>query len=43
MEKLITIDEIEKRSGLDFSRELPDTIEKRIESKDFRECANEHF
>jgi len=43
IDHLATIDEIERRSGLDFLRELPDAIEEQIESKDFREWAVEHL
>lgn len=43
IDHLTTIDEIEKRSGLDFLRELPDSIEEQIESKNFSEWAIEHF
>lgn len=34
---LFTINEIEKRSGLDFLRELPDGIEEKIESSNNKE------
>ena len=38
-----TIDNIEKRSGLDFLRELPDEIEEKIESSDNKEWVRENF
>lgn len=38
-----TINEIEKRSGLDFLRELPDGIEEKIESSDNRDWVQENF
>lgn len=43
LDHLVTINEIEKRSGLDFLRELPDTLEEQIESKVFRNWAIENL
>jgi len=40
---LITIDEIEQRSGLDFLWLLPDSKEESIESNMNKEWANQHF
>ncbi|MGR3220050.1 MAG: DNA/RNA non-specific endonuclease [Candidatus Anammoxibacter sp.] len=40
---LTTINEIEKRSGLDFLRELPDNVEEKIEGNDFRKWAKTNF
>lgn len=38
-----TIDNVEKRSGLDFLRELPDDLEEKIESSDNKEWVKENF
>jgi len=43
IDHLSTINEIEKRSGLDFLRELPDDIEEKIESNKYQEWATENF
>jgi endonuclease G len=40
---LVTIDDIESRSGLDFVRELPDNVEVQIQSNDFRTWAESYF
>ena len=43
LDHLVTIDEVEKRSGLDFLWELPDTQEMRIESQFNMEWAEINF
>ncbi|MBU1626907.1 DNA/RNA non-specific endonuclease [bacterium] len=40
---LCAIDEIETRAGLDFLRELPDDIEKKIESSKYQDWVKENF
>lgn len=40
---LSTIDEIERRSGLDFLWELPDKVEEKIENSNFKEWTEENF
>lgn len=43
IEHIVTINEIEKRSGLDFLGELPDDVEEEIESKVFKDWARKKF
>ncbi|MGD8718365.1 MAG: DNA/RNA non-specific endonuclease [Candidatus Zixiibacteriota bacterium] len=43
LDHLFTVDDIERRSGLDIFPALPDDVEPAIESYDFREWAEEEF
>ena len=43
MTHLTTINEIETRSGLDFLRELPNTLEQNIQADRFVAWAEQHF
>ncbi|HRZ27783.1 MAG TPA: DNA/RNA non-specific endonuclease [Spirochaetota bacterium] len=43
LDHLVTIETIEKESGLDFLREIEDEIEEKIENDENREWAEKHF
>lgn len=43
IDHISTINDIERRSGLDFLRELPDGIEEKIESGNNEEWVKENF
>ena len=43
IDQLVAIDDIEKRSGLDFLRALPDDKENRLQSTTDRAWAEENF